>query len=410
MKSKCSVLTFVVFLSLQAKAQVGDYHYQRTVATPTDTWHQINLPLDVFNSLNSNLSDIRIYGISNQQDTLEVPYMVKRYEEEIVRKDIAFTLLNQSRNESGYYFTFEVPVAGLVNQIFLNFSNKNFDWRVTLQGSHDLQEWFTLVDDYRILSIQNASTNFSFSTLNFPDARFKYFRVLLPLRDTPNLMSASLFYNTIEPGKSVEYTSEFTVSQNKVAHKTTIEVDLKSKLPVNTIQVKPVDAFDFYRPYTIQYLSDSFKTERGWHYTYATLATGILNSLEQTPIQFESTLAAKLRIVIENQDNQPLTIDSVLISGVEHALLARFTEKADYFLVYGNKRARLPAYDIGHFTEAIPTDLKLLEVGNNADPILIGPLDEYEIASPNQLWLWLTLIVVAAALGWFSIKMLKKTN
>lgn len=233
---------------------------------------------------------------------------------------------------------------------------------------------------------------------------------MLPVKDAPILKTASLFHNTIEPGKSIEYTSEFTVSQNKVAHTTTIEVDLKSKLAVNSIQVKPIDAFDFYRPYTIQYLSDSFKTERGWQYRYATLASGVLNSLEQAPIQFESTLAAKLRIIIENQDNQPLTIDSVLISGVEYALLARFTAKADYFLAYGNKRAQLPAYDIGHFAEAIPTDLKLLEVGNETDAVLIRPLDEYEIAPPSQVWLWLTLIAVTAALGWFSIKMLKNNT
>lgn len=411
MKLKSSLVLFILFTAVCAKAQVEGFNYKRTISKPTDVWHRINLPSAVFNKLNDDLSDIRIYGTVNQQDTIEVPYILQRYDEKIVSKNVEFALLNQSKNEIGSYFTFEVPVEDILNQIVLNFANQNFDWRATLQGSHDLKEWFTITDDYRILSIKNLTTDFVFSTINFPASKYQYFRVVVSGDVEPSLQSASLVYNEKEPGRIVEYTSKFSVSNNRERHKTTIEIDLKGRVPVNQIRLKVASDFDYYRPYIIQYLSDSFKTERGWQYNYSELGSGTINSLEDEPIHFKNSLAKEFRIIIENHDNQPLIIDSVFVYGDEHALIARFTEDGDYFLVYGNRNAHLPQYDIYRFTEKIPTDLKVLEVGKEEDVLkFVGSFDMGESLFSNPVWLWIILLVVASALGWFSFKMLKKAN
>ena len=49
-------------------------------------------------------------------------------------------------------------------------------------------------------------------------------------------------------------------------------------------------------------------------------------------LKFNSTTVQKLKIIIDNKDNQPLSIDGILVKGYVHELTARFTENAKYFL------------------------------------------------------------------------------
>jgi hypothetical protein len=74
-------------------------------------------------------------------------------------------------------------------------------------------------------------------------------------------------------------------------------------------------------------------------------------------------LLRNLKIDSSNQDNQPLTIDTIKVKGYEHELIARFAEQASYFLTYGNKTAASPHYDLDCFADKIPETLLALELG-----------------------------------------------
>lgn len=88
-------------------------------------------------------------------------------------------------------------------------------------------------------------------------------------------------------------------------------------------------------------------------------------------------------------------------------MIARFTEPATYYLVYGNSKANKPNYDIAKFPENIPT---------NTSPVKLSEekiIDKTEVSkqSPlfeNKLWLWLIMAVIIVLLGWFTIKMINK--
>ena len=62
-----------------------------------------------------------------------------------------------------------------------------------------------------------------------------------------------------------------------------------------------------------------------------------------------NTLLKKLKITVYNFDNEPLNIDSVLVKGYNHDLTIRFTERGNYFLTYGNTKAKKPNYEISKF-------------------------------------------------------------
>src|SRR5690606_10226447 len=121
---------------------------------------------------------------------------------------------------------------------------------------------------------------------------------------------------------------------------------------------------------------------------------------ENNDVNFQSTIAKKLRIEIENFDNRPLKIEGATAKGYTHKLIARFAEKADYYLVYGNENANKPNYDISKFTTNIPDNISEVTL---SDEKTIDKKEESK-TSPlfeNKLWLWIIMGLIICLLGWF---------
>jgi len=388
--------------------QFVNYSYKRELNGVSDQWHKIVLPDEVFGKISKELTDIRIFGITENKDTIEAPYLLRLLADEMSSKDVLFKTLNTSHSDKGYYFTFEIPTIESINQIKLDFKQKNFDWQIKLEGSQNQSDWFTIIDNYRILSINNDITNFQFNKLIFPSSKYRYFRLLINSKQKPDLASAIITQHNITEGAYRNYTlRKFEVSENTETKQTEINIDLQMPVPISLLKIDIKDSFDYYRPVTIRYLSDSFKTELGWKYNYSTLATGTLNSIEKTAFKFSNTIVQKLKVVIYNQDNKPLTIDTLHLRGNVHELIARFTDKATYFLSYGNKIATKPNYDIDRFTDKFPTTLKALELGSELS-IKKEDIQETEPLFKNKIWLWIIMGILILVLGWFTFRMMRK--
>ena len=387
--------------------QLDKYSYKRELKGVSEQWHSMILPNNIFGNISQDLSDIRIYGITAAKDTLEAPYLLRMLKEEVTIKEIAFKTINTSHTDKGYFFTFEIPTKESINQINLGFKQKNFDWQVRLEGSQNQIEWFTVVEDDRILSIKNELTDFQFTKLSFPSSKYLYYRLFIESTVKPELIGATIEQSEVSEGNYRSYTvHKFIAKQNKQFKQTEIEIELQSPVPLSKINFIIADTFDYYRPFTIKYLVDSFKTEQGWKYNYNTLTSGTLNSISGNDVTFKSTTLQKMKIIIHNQDNQALTLNSIEVKGEAHEIVARFTEPATYYLTYGNIHAKKPHYDIERFIENIPKHLKAIEISKELaiekkNSPVIDPLFQ------NKNWLWAIMIGMILLLGWFSLKMMK---
>src|SRR6185436_13238377 len=164
MVSKTSpIIFFLVFFVFSCQAQMDKYSYRRTLTGNPGFWNSVILPDDVFGKISNDFSDIRVYGINGKKDTIEAPYLLRVKEEKNTGHDVALNIINKSHDGNRHYITFEIPEGETVNQIRLQFNNRNFDWKTVLEGSTDQAKWFTILDDYRILSIKNDHTDFQFT-------------------------------------------------------------------------------------------------------------------------------------------------------------------------------------------------------------------------------------------------------
>jgi len=407
MKAKLIVFLLIAGTSVSF-AQMGDYDHKRELQGDSALWHKIVLPDGVFGKTKDNLSDIRVFGITENGDTIEAPYLLEIDKGKTESKDVNFKLINQSRDKRGYYFTFELPAEKAINQIKLDMGRQNFDWRINLEGSHDQRQWFNILENYRILSIKNKQTEYRFTKLAFPNSRYRFFRLFINSHEKPALKTASLSLREATEGNYRDYTLSLTrIAEDKRNKKTEVFAKLPLPVPISSLKINIGDTMDYYRPFTVEYLADSFKTEMGWKYNYRNLTSGVLNSIEKNEFDFQEKVLQNIKITIHNYDNETLKIGDIGAKAAVHYLTARFSKPARYYLVYGNPNANKPHYDIGHFSDKIPDNPTNLQVGEEK-PIYKNNPPKTEALFKNKIWLWAVMAIVILLLGWFSISMIKK--
>lgn len=418
MKLKIKSIFSLIFLGISALgfAQKNDFSFKRAIKpNPATEWNKIEIPLPMYEKLNQNFSDIRIYKLSGK-DSLEVPYLLSKTQfaslENETTEYIGFKILNQTKTADGYYFTLESPITADIEEIDLHFSNQNFDWKITLEGSHDQKQWFSILENYRILSIQNSKTDYNFQLLAFEKTNYKFYRIFIPSKETPILQRASMqekFTPKIEFNKllinNIKQTNS-TKDKNSV-----ITFSLPYKIPVYSLilNIEKNDAFS--RPIEIKYLVDSIKTEKGWVKNYETFYYGkiIYYGAKDLDFSFSNNdviWAKDFQIIIENQDNAPIIVKSVNAVSPKYFIYFKPKNEENYFLFYGNKKSSLPEYDLKLIEDKV-FKLSKSDAGLSDEEKL--PKKEKPTKEPlfkNKGWLWGVMILIICILGFFSYRML----
>ena len=408
-KNKGIVLFLMVFFCQFSFGQTNDHYYKRQLNTASEQWHKIVLPLEMYGKISNDLSDLRIYGLKPNGDTLEIPYITQIPETKLGAQEVAFKLINTAATANGYYFTFEMADQVLINEILLSFSEQNYDWKLKLEGSQDMKEWYTIVDNYRILSIKNGITDYTFGKVVFPPSKYQYFRFFIQSKVKPTLHHAKVFASKKSDVQLTPRASNFKITENKKEKTTTIDVHLSSFVPVSEIAIYTEKKVEYYRSFELKALKDSTKLASGaWTYHFGTVKSGTLSSLDDNRFSFDNTWTKQLQCIIQNHDNSPVKIDSITISGPDYHLIGRFDDKnIPYYLVYGDKRLHKPTYDIAHFT--LPDSLESLELGNK-EMIKIDVVQPSPPLFENKWWLWILMLTIIVVLGGFTLKMMKGTS
>ncbi|MFT4602341.1 MAG: hypothetical protein ACI857_002527 [Arenicella sp.] len=402
-----SLLIFFVLCQIQAFSQMDTYKYERELTGIADDWHKVVLPNDIFKSIAADQNDMRLYGITEAGDTVEAAYFIQVKSDEVTVVEKGFNILNTSRKNGGYYYTLQLDSDETINEISFDFALNNFDWRVQLEGSQNQLDWYSIERAYRLVSIDNNRMNYAYKSISFPESKYRYYRIFVPSEVDPGFFSARITHTTTIKGESRDFNIlSQTITEDKTAKQTIIEFSLKEAVPVNSIKVLATDDFDYYRPISISYVRDSTKTEKGYIVNYRHPFEGVLSSIEENQFDIGNRTAKQFKIVIENNDNQPLNITEISVNGYVHELVARFTEDADYRLVYGNPSAPSPNYDIDHFKNSIPNELTPLTIGTEV--ALKKETVEADTGSffENPIWLWGIMGVIIVILGYFTFKMM----
>lgn len=387
-------------------ANLNDYNSYCQLSGIKDKWHKFILPQSCYKDVKANLSDIRVYGITSNNDTIQAAYYINSLYQKSKSDYINFKLLNNSYNQKGHFYTFQVDGKSEINSIDLKFNQQNFDWKVKLEGSHNQQQWFNIVDNYRLVAFKHKDVKFSYATVDFKNSNFKYYRLLVKTNENPGFKQAKVLNNKIDkavrinvPSKAIGY------KHDKKNRTSTIEVSFEEATAVSNCLIEVKEKFNYFRPIIIQAVIDSFNTEKGWKYQYRTLCNETLISGKRNEFNFVQVVTNRLKITVINNDNQALEFNSIYTANIQQEMIVRFVEKADYYFAYGNEKANFPKYDIHNFKEKHPTDLETLSIGNCYENIREVVEEKGEFQT-SKTWLWLVMLALIALMAYFSFVML----
>lgn len=392
-------------LAFSAPAQPRGYDYQRILLDTKGPWCRVELPNDMFTKLGPQANHLRVLGTTPAGDTVEAAFVLHVLKETGRSSSSALTVRNQSSTTAGYFYTLEMKSPVTVNNLELAFGTDNFDWKIRLEGSTDEREWFTLVDDYRILSIQTPSTNFHFTQVVFPQASYPLFRILVKSPQDPKLTGVTISRVIHDDGVYRNHPARVIPAVKQVKGFTQLDVVLNQRVPVSRVQLYVRDTFDHYRPLEIRYAADSVQINNTWTGRYELASSGMISSLKNPQFDFSPVLTQRLALTIRNDNNEPLTIDSVGIGGPVYQLIIRIIRPADYVLVYGNRMTPLPHYDIENFPDRIPADIPIATLGPE---LPLGLINSEPILS--KVWLWALMTLIIGVLGWFTVKMIRQPD
>lgn len=402
MMSRKALILLILFAAMGVTAEIANFALKREIVGTEAGWHKIVLPDDIYAKVSGGMTDLRIAGVRPDGERFEVPYLL-RQTAEAKETAVDFKTVNQVAGSGGRLITFEVPTAETVNQIDLSFGLENFDWRVRLEGSSDQKQWFKILDDYRIVALKNKFTSYSFTTLRFPDTKYKYLRLFIPVNEDPEFGRASIMRTVSSRDARRNYqVKSFKVTEDKTFRVSVIDIELENNVPLDFLKVNVADKIDFYRPISVEYVSGANADNQP---VYARGAADILSSFDPNGFRFPVFVANKLRISVSNQDNPPLTFESFEIAGTTYELVAQFPEAAKYLLVYSKPDTPKPQYDLANFKDKVPDQLPELKLG----PEEVN--DDYSApgaAVSSPLWLWPVMIVAIAIMGFFAFRMLRK--
>src|SRR5690349_20560172 len=224
---KNSLVIVVIFLIAInfCCGQSTDFMFKRKIEpVSAEGWAALTLPADIFSKINRDYSDLRIYQIG--KDTVELPFLIKSKENEYSEEVVTLKELNKSKKDGKLFVTFELPKGQSVNYLNLSFEEKNFNGTVTLEGSIDQQEWFEIIKDYRILSIQDEQVNFSATTLSFPQTNYRYIRAQIRTDLPTTFTSASFEKRSVVAGSFQTIQHTVKTNENKADKQTQLTVNL----------------------------------------------------------------------------------------------------------------------------------------------------------------------------------------
>lgn len=411
---KISALAFFTFLGLISTASADfsqkEWRAYKEVRLPSDidttTLLRVSLDAQVFATSTSDLRDLRVVGVDNK----EVPYLLITNRDDIVSSLLAPKILNKgSVAGESTSFVLDFGNSVLHNQVTLDIDAelKNYRKKVQIYGSVDMGKWQLLADN-QIIYDYSKDYPVRNTTVSYPESTYRY--VLVKIIDTESapvrVLGASARRDVYTSGSRLSYTSTFEVVE--VGKNTEIVADFGQPGILADRALITTDSKNFERPVNVYSSTDKVT----WSYIGG---DGIYRyktrelSGDKTSVAYGGSAARYVKLVILNQDNQPLHVTGVLFSGYTRAVAFLGEPQSSYRLFYGNEKAGYASYDLAQIYRNFKADefisgaLGVEHLNSEYVPPVI-PLSE------REPWiLGVMLGIVALLLGLVIFRVVKKT-
>lgn len=442
-----SVLLFCLALAAAAAESPPPQRFSRAVLRSGQDQALLAVALDsaVYAASAVDFRDLRL----TDQNGVETPYLLQQIagQQAVVRR-ISSAGKIASLNRSGengieLVVTLEKTAAN-ADGLTIVTTQRDYEYSLQIFGSADGKTWQALAENARIFDYSRYA-RISNNDIELPTNAYRQFKIVVAQASQTHSSGLTELTRTLQNGseqqrsESVELRSEplhidrvefwqkvtdtvadaaqrfdypvaFKIVQDAELKASVIDIDSKRQ-PLTGFSVQSFTP-NFNRRAEVQ-VSDS----QGLETRTRTLGQAYLQALhfqgfnrDQSQIEFAQQRRERYRIVIYNDDNPPLHINSVAGIGNGYRLLFLAQPGLSYQLSYGADKADAPNYDVAPIRELLRRGYQSSSAELGAEVALAQPEPEFDWAEwVNSRWfLGLAIAAVALVLAWSLFKIGKR--
>lgn len=375
-----------------------------------DGFYRIFISPSLAVGLNTSFSNVRIFGEGHK----EVPYLfLADGSDEQVQKFREYEILSK-KQEPGCCTIIELhnPALKPINNINLVIRNADITKKAVLLGSDDREHWFAMKENFLLHPVSNATGTSEIKIVDFPLSNYAYYqlRVADSINAPLNILSAGYF-------ETISANRDFTrISAPDVTRKDSAKVK-QSYFRMSFDTTRIIDKLEFSftgAPYFLRsaklYRKQRKSLPNGRMKQSLELIRELqLTSKHPTVIAFDGMKENELLLVVENDDNPPLEINSINAYQLNRYLTAFLKKGVHYLVRIGNMDQPPPVYDISFFKDNIPATAPTLMAGDVR--LLTGLTPEQPFTFfTTKLFIWGAIILVILFLAYMSVGLLRDVN
>jgi hypothetical protein len=332
-------------LAALALSSTAAYAHTAPIAITGETrYNAVQIPPEVYNSASPGLSDLRIVDSKGGA----VPYFVYASNRETASSDDVYplVLLDSYLKFNDFYFDFKLredrAADTVATAIIFETDSRNFAKTVEVYGSHDNINWEFVQEDklYTIDGTVKLEINF------WEPQKFTHYRLKLAnnlerisfdnvrLVYTAETVNDSYFVAEYSPAYGVDYENKQTLIKiDGVKNMRLLDAELSTGSMFKRMVTS--DAGDWKELYSLSF------DDASWSDT-------------TLPLHGFQAYREPFVITIEDGDDRPIDISSVLVRYYADELVFESAPGETYTLVFGeDAQARPPVYDIARYQREI---------------------------------------------------------
>ena len=343
-------------------------HKAKVDAVTQKGFYRIPLNTALSGKAQGRWQDLRLFDAQGN----EVPYVLKK--EEPYQVDQHYVVLNILKTELGpdkQILYIENPNKRRLNTLLLDIQNAETDRSVRISGSSDMKTWFGISDsmDFVLWGMSNETTQRK--AIEFPNSNYPFLKIEIDRKNKEPLNITQVGYST-DARHDPKYTRinglQYTTKQS--GSKTQLELTFTDPHTIDQLQFFITEPAYYQRHLTLKPLTQNRQVysikHRYAEYDQSNFAFE-LSSASHGVLATEGYLGymhhQKLLIEIENNNDQPLRIDSIGAFQLSSHIIAELKPGNPYFIYVGDSNLDAPLYDLRYFESKIPEQLPTAQVG-----------------------------------------------